>query len=190
MRKNLFPGEIILSSSSPRRRKILSMFFKVYVVKPSVDEKFYKDPIQMVMENSERKVLYVKDRRGIVVSGDTVVVFKRKILGKPKNEEDAVRMLSLLSNNWHEVYSGFSFIYSGKIYRDFSVSRVKFRKMDKDEIVNYVKSGEPMDKAGGYAIQGKGSIFVERISGCYFAIVGFPVVKFIKRLKEVVIENS
>jgi len=190
MRKNLLPGKIILASSSPRRKEILSIFFKVEVVRPSVDEVTYRNPLDMVIKNSRIKALSVGRRNGVVVSGDTVVVYSGKILGKPKNKLDAEEMLSLLSGKWHEVYSGFFFTAFGKTGEDFSRTRVKFKDLKKSEIIRYIETGEPMDKAGAYAIQGEGSVFIEKIEGCYFTVVGFPVVKFIKRLKEVLIENS
>ena len=190
MRKNSLPGKVILASSSPRRKEILSIFFKVEVVRPSINEAIYRDPLDMVIKNSKIKALSVGRRNGVVVSGDTVVVYKGKILGKPKNKLDAEEMLSLLSGKWHEVYSGFFFTAFGKSGEGFSKTQVKFKDLRKSEIIEYIETGEPMDKAGAYAIQGKGSVFIEKIEGCYFTVVGFPVVKFIKRLKEVLIENS
>ncbi len=190
MRKNSLPGKVILASSSPRRKEILSIFFKVEVVRPSINEATYKNPLDMVIKNSKIKALSVGRRNGVVVSGDTVVVYKGKILGKPKNKLDAEEMLSLLSGKWHEVYSGFFFTAFGKSGEGFSKTQVKFKDLRKSEIIGYIETGEPMDKAGAYAIQGKGSVFIEKIEGCYFTVVGFPVVKFIKRLKEVLIENS
>ena len=190
MRKNSLPGKVILASSSPRRKEILSIFFKVEVVRPSINEATYKNPLDMVIKNSKIKALSVGRRNGVVVSGDTVVVYKGKILGKPKNKLDAEEMLSLLSGKWHEVYSGFFFTAFGKSGEGFSKTQVKFKDLRKSEIIGYIETAEPMDKAGAYAIQGKGSVFIEKIEGCYFTVVGFPVVKFIKRLKEVLIENS
>ena len=190
MRKNSLPGKVILASSSPRRKEILSIFFKVEVVRLSVDEVTCRNPLDMVIENSKIKALSVGRRNGVVVSGDTVVVYKGKILGKPKNKLDAEEMLSLLSGKWHEIYSGFFFTAFGKSGEGFSKTQVKFKDLRKSEIIEYIETGEPMDKAGAYAIQGKGSVFIEKIEGCYFTVVGFPVVKFIKRLKEVLIENS
>ncbi len=190
MRKNLLPGKIVLVSSSPRRREILSLFFKVEVVRPCVEEVICENPLDMVIKNSKIKALSIRGRGGVIVSGDTVVVYKGKILGKPKNRLDAEEVLSLLSGKWHEVYSGFFFTVSGKTGEGFSKTYVKFKDLRKSEIIEYIETGEPMDKAGAYAIQGKGSVFIEKIEGCYFTVVGFPVVKFIKRLKEVLIENS
>ena len=190
MRKNSLPGKVILASSSPRRKEILSIFFKVDVVRPSIDEVIYQNPLDMVIKNSKIKALSVGRRNGVVVSGDTAVVYKGKILGKPKNKLDAEEMLSLLSGKWHEIYSGFFFTAFGKSGEGFSKTQVKFKDLRKSEIIEYIETGEPMDKAGAYAIQGKGSVFIEKIEGCYFTVVGFPVVKFIKRLKEVLIENS
>jgi len=190
MRKNLLPGKIVLASSSPRRREILSLFFKVEVVRPFVEEVTCENPLDMVIKNSKIKALSIGRKNGVIVSGDTVVTYKGKILGKPKNRSDAEKVLFLLSGKWHEVYSGFFFTVSGKTGEDLSKTYVKLKDLRKSEIIEYIETGEPMDKAGAYAIQGKGSVFVEKIEGCYFTVVGFPVVKFIKRLKEVLIENS
>lgn len=118
--------------------------------------------------------------RGIVIGADTVVVFKRKIFGKPTSKSGAARMLRILSGKEHKVYTGLVMIDSGRglFYKTYEVTRVKFRKLSKNEIKFYVASGSPLDKAGSYGIQDDyGSTFVEKITGDYFNVVGLPVVK-------------
>ena len=187
------PGRITLSSNSKRRYEILSKFFIVDKIVPEIEEINSSDFEKMVIENSKRKVLYAIDKNPIfpVVSGDTVVIFKDKIFGKPKNIEDAFYMLKALSDNWHLVYTGFYFtLQNKKSYEGISIAKVKFKDLNDEMIENYIKTDEPMDKAGSYAIQGEGSFLIEKFEGCFYTIVGFPVVKFIKKLKEAILENS
>lgn len=187
------PGRITLSSNSKRRYEILSKFFIVDKIVPEVEEINSSDFEKMVIENSKRKVLYAIDKNPIfpVVSGDTVVIFKDKIFGKPKNKEEAFYMLKELSNNWHSVYTGFYFtLQNKKSYEGVTIAKVKFKDLSDEMIENYIKTDEPMDKAGSYAIQGAGGFLIEKFEGCYYTIVGFPVVKFIKKLKEAILENS
>lgn len=187
------PGKITLSSNSKRRYEILSRFFKIHKIVPKVQEINSYDFIKMVIENSKIKANYVLNRNVIfpVVSGDTIVVFNNEIFGKPENEEDAFYMLKKLSDNWHLVYSGFYFMLkNNKCYEGVSIAKVKFKKLNDELIKDYIKTKEPMDKAGSYAIQGYGSYLIDKFEGCFYTIVGFPVVKFIKKLKEAIIENS
>ena len=136
-------------------------------------------PKDLVMTLASGKANDVATDRteGIVIGVDTIVVFEGKKLGKPKDEADAVAMLKSFSGKWQDVYSGVSLIdcATKKEIRDHEVTRVKFREMKDDEIKKYVATGEPMDKAGAYGIQGLSSIFIERVEGCYFNVMGFPV---------------
>lgn len=187
------PGRITLSSNSKRRYDILSKFFIVDKIAPEVEEINSSDFEKMAIENSKRKVLYAIDKNPVfpVVSGDTFVIFEDKIFGKPKNREEAFYMLKELSNNWHLVYSGFYFILQNKkSYEGVTIAKVKFKDLSDEMIENYIKTDEPMDKAGSYAIHGEGRFLIEKFEGCFYTIVGFPVVKFIKKLKEAIIENS
>ncbi|MCX8094700.1 MAG: Maf family protein [Caldisericia bacterium] len=191
MRKENLPGKINLVSNSKRRFDILRKFFYVEKIIPKSIELDEGDFIKLTIENSKNKVLSVKrNLYETYVSGDTVVVIDNKIFGKPKNEEDAFIMLKELSNKWHIVCSGFYFISQNIEGEGFDIAKVKFKDLKKDEILNYIKTNEPFDKAGGYAIQGLGSYLIEKFEGCFYTIVGFPVVKFIKKLKEVIFENS
>ncbi|HOC52195.1 MAG TPA: Maf family protein [Caldisericia bacterium] len=187
------PGRITLSSNSKRRYDILSKFFIVDKIAPEVEEINSSDFEKMAIENSKRKVLYAIDKNPVfpVVSGDTFVIFEDKIFGKPKNREEAFYMLKELSNNWHLVYSGFYFtLQNKKSYEGVTIAKVKFKDLSDEMIENYIKTDEPMDKAGSYAIHGEGRFLIEKFEGCFYTIVGFPVVKFIKKLKEAIIENS
>ncbi len=193
-KKNVsLPGKITLSSNSKRRYEILSKFFNVDKIVPEVEEINSSDFEKMVIENSKRKVLYAIDKNPIfpVVSGDTVVIFEDKIFGKPKNREEAFYMLKELSNNWHLVYTGFYLMLQNKkSYEGVTIAKVKFKDLSDEIIENYIKTDEPMDKAGSYAIQEQGRFLIEKFEGCFYTIVGFPVVKFIKKLKEAILENS
>ncbi len=191
MKKEDLPGKIYLVSNSKRRYDILRKFFYVEKLVPKIEEIENGDYLKVVIENSKNKVLSVNYKNlGVCVSGDTVVVLDNKIFGKPKNREDAFLMLNELSGKWHIVCSGFYFRMSEKEASGIDIAKVKFKDLKKEEIKNYIETLEPMDKAGGYAIQGLGSYLIDRFEGCFYTIVGFPVVKFIKKLKEVIFENS
>ena len=125
----------------------------------------------------------------IIIAGDTVVVLDNEILGKPKNEEDAYRMLKELSGKTHRVYSGIVVInmYNNKTEEAALYTEVKISNLTDSEILNYIKTGEPLDKAGAYGIQGYGGVFVEGINGCYYNVVGLPLNllnKMINKVKE------
>jgi len=120
----------------------------------------------------------------IVLGADTVVVAGESILEKPRDPEDARRMLQLLSGRDHDVITGICLRTAGNATVDIAVTRVRFLPLDPSEIDAYVASGEPMDKAGAYAIQGLASKFIDRIDGCYFNVVGLPVALVYRRLKE------
>lgn len=182
---------IILASTSPRRHGLaqeMGLDFEVIPSKYEEDMTLRLNPRELVKTLSYGKAKEVAERikEGIVIGVDTIVVFKGKKLGKPKNEKDAFRMLKSFSGKWQEVYSGVAMIdrKTGKEIKDYEVTRVKFRKMNNDEIWRYIKTGEPMDKAGAYGIQGLSSIFIERVEGCYFNVVGFPVHNVYKNLRK------
>lgn len=122
----------------------------------------------------------------LVIGCDTLVAFNNKILGKPKDKKDAFEMLQALSGNEHEVYSGLAIldVKSNKIIKDFVCTKVKFSKLTSLQIEKYVNTGDPMDKAGAYGIQGKAGVFVENINGCYYNVVGLPLNKLNSMLME------
>ena len=128
-------------------------------------------------------------KRGIIITADTIVVLDNQIIGKPKNKKDAERILKKLSGRTHKVYTGFSVFNSvnGKIITEYEKTFVKFRELNKKEIVDYISTGSPMDKAGAYGIQDDfGAVFVEKINGCYYNVVGLPLTKVYKSLLKVI----
>ncbi|SHJ00564.1 Maf family protein [Lutispora thermophila] len=174
---------IILASNSPRRREILSQLGVEYEVKPSdYDEKEVEsDPYKMVMlfaHNKARSIAKNINEEALVIGADTIV-YKDEIMGKPKDKDDAAVMLTRLSGTTHSVITGISVIKTPEMIAitDYEETLVKFKVLSQDEIKAYIDSGEPGDKAGAYAIQGLGSLLVEKIDGCYFNVVGLPVYK-------------
>lgn len=135
----------------------------------------------LVLSKHKADAVRSKVRDGLIIGADTIVVCKGKILGKPKDKKDAATMLSLLSGRTHEVYTGFTILdaKSGRSISDYEVTKVTFRKLSRKEISAYVASESPMDKAGAYGIQDDyGAVFVERVEGCFYNVVGFPLTKF------------
>lgn len=180
---------LVLASSSPRRKEILQKLgFSFEVFRPSIEEKLNPSSLEeSLKELARRKALQAKEYfpESLIISADTVVVFKDRVLGKPTGEKEAFEILKLLSGQWHEVISALCLIFpEDKEKTGIEKSRVKFRFLTDEEIKNYIASGEPFDKAGAYGIQGKASLFVEKIEGCYFNVVGFPLSLFVKFLLE------
>ncbi|ADT84037.1 Maf-like protein [Thermococcus barophilus] len=176
----------ILASQSPRRREILERFFENFKVVPSnADENVIEEnPREKAIEVARKKAWEVYNRvGGTVVGADTIVVLENKVLGKPKNEKEAEKMLKLLSGKTHEVITGYCIIHEGKEITGFEVTKVKFRDLSEEEIEWYVSTGEPLDKAGAYAIQGKAAIFIEWIYGDFYNVVGLPI-KVVLELKK------
>lgn len=188
---------IILASGSPRRKSLLQAVgadFKV--VAPRVVEEGIEDlsPETAVEKLARDKALEVRsrlsprDKERLIIAADTVVAYRHHVLGKPENKAGAARMLRMLSGRWHQVYTGLCLISpaDGRIITGYEVTRVKFRRLSSEYIQNYVASGEPLDKAGAYGIQELGALIVEKVDGCYFNVVGLPLVKLdrmIRRLK-------
>lgn len=175
-------SKIILASSSPRRMEILKSLGIDFEIMPSNFEEKIIDlhPENLVCEFSKNKAIDVSqrvDNNKIIIAADTLVYKDDKVLGKPKTKDEACKMLEYLSGNSHFVVTGVCIIdtFNSKIYQDFQKTKVYFKKLSKNEILSYVNTGEPMDKAGAYGIQGLGSIFVEKIEGCYFNVVGLPI---------------
>lgn len=184
--------KVILASKSPRRVEILEKIVKEFeVVQSNFDENtidFKGDIEKYVKDLSRNKAIEVSKRLNepsIVIAADTVVFQDGKVLEKPKNEEDAFSMLSSLSGNTHKVYSGICLIntYDDTVVTDCDCTEVKFSELNPRQIRNYINSGEPMDKAGAYGIQGLGGAFVEGIKGCYYNVMGLPLNKLYKALE-------
>lgn len=168
----------VLASGSPRRAELLSAAgFEFTVRVADVDESVLPNeaPHDYVARLSREKALAVASEGEIVLGADTTVVAQNEIIGKPEDANDAARMLRMLSGQWHEVLTGVSVVTDNQVRSEVAVTRVKFAELNEDEIVWYVASGEPMDKAGAYGIQGYASRFVERIEGSYSNVVGLPV---------------
>lgn len=145
-------------------------------------------PVEAVCEISKRKAKAVSQRHNgedcIIISADTVVVIDGKIIGKPRDEEDAFNIIKSLSGRTHEVFTGFTVCGKGKTETDFEVTQVKFKELCDDDIRRYVATKEPMDKAGAYGIQQKGNLFVEYIHGDYYNVVGFPISKICVTIRD------
>ncbi|SKA94509.1 septum formation protein [Caloramator quimbayensis] len=176
---------VILASNSPRRIEILNTFnIKFDVIPSEYNEKMlnFLSPYELVCELSERKASNVAQKVGedcIIIGADTVVYKDGDILGKPSDEKDAFNMLSKLSGDCHKVITGICIIDKKEknIYKSYEETLVYFKNLTENEIMDYIKTKEPFDKAGAYGIQGFGGLFVEKIEGCYFNVVGFPVNK-------------
>lgn len=181
---------MILASASPRRKEILENFgFSFKTVVKNVDETSNKDTVkEKIMEIARKKAIAVaKDfPNENVIGADTMVVINNRILGKPHNRQEAFEMLKSLSGKNHEVITAFSFINLEKniTYCDYEITKVYFKNLTDEEINWYIKTNEPMDKAGAYGIQGKGAFFVEKIEGDFFSVMGFPLGKFVRFLSE------
>lgn len=182
---------IYLASASPRRKELLEQLgLQFTVVAGNVDENV-GDPVppgSLVETLAGRKAREVAGRldRGLVIGSDTVVVWRDRILGKPGDRQEALDMLSCLQGDEHSVYSGLAVVdaETGVVHVSHERTRVFFRPAGMDEIEAYVDTGEPMDKAGAYAVQGLGAVFVEGIEGCYFNVVGLPLARLCRVLRE------
>lgn len=185
-------SRLILASGSPRRAALLKQIGFDFDIIPSVVHENldgYKSPVKLVTSLSMQKARNVarKVKQGIIVSADTLVVLDGKQLGKPRDEVEAKEMLRCLSGNEHYVYTGFTLLHmpSRRSISNYEVTRVKFRELSKEEIDAYVRSGSCLDKAGAYGIQDDfGAVFVERIDGCYYNVMGFPLTKFYVTLQK------
>ncbi|MCU6763659.1 Septum formation protein Maf [uncultured Roseburia sp.] len=186
----------ILASASPRRRDLLNQVGLSFRVMPAAGEESISksSPDQVVMELARRKAEEIasqlSDSPGnyVIVGADTVVVFKEQILGKPGDEQDAFRVLSMLSGQTHQVYTGVSVIllYTGKkqVHTFYEAADVTMYDISPEEIRDYIQTKEPMDKAGSYGIQGKGAVFIKKIHGDYNNVVGLPVSRLYQELKK------
>lgn len=181
--------KIILASASPRRKELLEIAgleFEICV--KEVDETIPKGtlpPIAAELTATKKALATAAEHpNDIVIGADTIVVDGGKILGKPHGKEDATAMLSMLSGKEHTVITGVCIACKGKTEVFHRESKVKFYPLSEKEIADYVATGEPMDKAGAYGIQGKGSLLVEGIEGDYFNIVGLPVASTVRAIKK------
>ena len=183
---------IILASSSPRRRELLSQVGIPFEVVPgNIDEENAQltgTPAQKAEQLAYMKALAVASglKSGLVLGADTIVVCDDEIFGKPADENDARRMLKKLEGREHQVITGIALVDAsdGKAKTEHEVTTVRFSKMTDMEIDAYISSGEPFDKAGAYAIQGRAAVFVESLDGCYSNVVGLPLSRLYRMLKD------
>ena len=173
--------KIVLASQSPRRRELLGQMGLTFTIqKPNIDEDAFAalPPEELVKTLSREKALHIARGAGpdtLVIGADTVVVLDGVILGKPADEGEAARMLSALSGRSHAVYTGVTAVRGEQVLSQAERTEVTFRPLTAEEITAYIRTGEPMDKAGAYGIQGLAALFVEGIRGDYANVVGLPV---------------
>lgn len=184
--------QIVLASASPRRKAIFEMLsIKALVFPARVEEDSELiSPHKLVQEHARRKAEFVAGKMPqstIVVGADTIVYINGKVLGKPADEYEAYEYLNQLSGNKHNVYSGIAVCYKHQTRTAYARSLVEFNLLSRGEMESYVATGEPMDKAGAYGIQGYGSQFIKKITGCYFNVMGFPVSTFYQLIREMII---
>ena len=172
--------QLILASASPRRKALLSLFGIPFTVRAAdIDETMdpEKPPFDEVARVSRLKALAVsRGEENIVIAADTIVVCQGKVLGKPHSEEEAAAMLRLLSGRDHQVMTGCTILFGDR------VESLHFRPLSEKEIQKYVQSGEPMDKAGAYGIQGGAALFCEKLEGDYYNVMGLPVCRLYETL--------
>lgn len=186
---------IYLASSSPRRRELLNQIRLPHtVLAMEVDESLPPglSPAEQVMALSRRKAAAAAEQLadGVVIAADTVVALGDMVLGKPENRAEALDMLERLQGATHEVYTGLTVLKlpGGRMLTDYERTGVEMRPAGRAELERYVRTGESMDKAGAYGIQGLASVFISGIRGCYFNVVGLPVFKLVQMLKELGID--
>ena len=181
--------ELILASQSPRRKELLGLFGLPFVIRVAdIDETMDKtaSAYDEVARVSREKAMAVERARGdIVVAADTIVVCENKVLGKPHSREEAMQMLRLLSGRDHQVMTGMTVLRGEKCLSCTEVTDIHFRELSPKEIAAYVATGEPMDKAGAYGIQGGAALFAEKMVGDYYNVMGLPVCKLRQLLFEV-----
>jgi septum formation protein len=184
------PVRVVLASGSPRRHDLLNLIGIAHQVVPAnIDESLRgrESPRKHAERLAREKASAVigRDPNLVAIGADTIVLIDKKILGKPANSVDAGTMLRLLSGREHTVVTAVAVARGKKIVSDVEEVAVKFRKLSDDEIDAYIATGEPMDKAGAYGIQGFGATIVERIEGDYFAVMGLPLVRLVSLLADV-----
>ncbi|MHA1651289.1 MAG: Maf family protein [Candidatus Helarchaeota archaeon] len=180
-----------MASESPRRRALLKKIGVEFErIRPKYQEIMHKGdtPEKYIWNNAVQKAKSVIDEidEGIIIAADTIVVKDREILGKPKDKNDAQRMLKTLSGTSHYVYTALVVLekFSNKMEVKIEKTKVEMRKLEEDEILRYINSGEPLDAAGGYKIQEQGAKFIKRIEGCYYNVVGLPIASLVEMLKK------
>lgn len=191
------PKPLVLASASPRRAELLRLLDLPFTVCPSSiveDGVSHLLPAQQAIHLAARKAQAVAAvvSWGIVVGADTIVENDGQILGKPANEAHARDMLRQLSGRTHNVFTGIALLDcpTGRMFSDVERTAVTFRALTEDEIIAYVASGSPMDKAGAYGIQDMSAVFAEKIEGCFYNVVGFPLTKFYVALRSFIVQPA
>ena len=182
---------VILASASPRRKELLLKLFDKFTIEPADIEEALPEDIgaefaPLFLSAAKANKVASRHREDLVIAADTIVVWNGEILGKPRDEADAARMLRLLSGTTHKVLTGCCISLKGENVGFTVESYVTFYPLTDREIDDYVKSGEPMDKAGAYAIQGEGAFLVESIEGDYYNIVGLPIARLKREIEQLV----
>ncbi len=177
--------KIILASGSPRRKELMALLFgdnfEIITSAYEEDNTLNLPPKELVLLHSLEKGRDVAEKlqEGIVIAADTLVSFENKVLGKPKTAQEAKEMLNKINGKMVEVLTGLAVIdtKSKKELQDFEKAKIKIKQMTSQEISGYIETGEPLDKAGAFAVQGKGAVLIEKIEGDFFGIVGLPLFK-------------
>ncbi len=183
MLHNLLKNEnIVLASRSPRRAFLLEQVGMQFEQIPSHIEENLNgmQPDDFVLHCSNKKAEEIQKSHtdSLIIGADTIVVLNNEIIGKPQNDEDAFQILKKLSGKCHEVLTGVSILFHDLQLSDIAKTKVFFKLISDEDIKEYISTGEPMDKAGAYGIQGYGSQFIDKIEGCYFNVMGFPIPLF------------
>ena len=181
---------VILASASPRRRELLDLVGIAHEVIPADIDETYTEGEEAAghaerLAREKGTTLAKRYTKAVVISADTIVLIDGLVLGKPRDEADAARMLAMLGGQTHVVLTAVAVTYRGKMRSAVESVRVTFRTLDRERIGAYIATGEPMDKAGAYGIQGFGATLVERIDGDYFAVMGLPLARMVDLLQEV-----
>ena len=183
--------KLILASASPRRRELITQVGVSFVIEVSDVEEVLDDTLSLELQVQslalqKAQVVAAQHKDGLVLGADTVVVDAGSLLGKPQNTEEAAEMLRSLSGKWHQVMTAVALVDANDTKHEWTsveITNVKFRDLTEDDIAAYVATGESMDKAGAYGIQGYGALLVERIEGCYNNVVGLPLQLVAKGLR-------
>jgi len=188
--KSLIEVPVVLASSSPRRRDLLNLVgisHKVHAADADESYRAREEPVDHAdrLARLKAETVLALHPDSLVIGADTIVVVDENILGKPRDEADAARMLGMLSGRTHNVITAVAVAWKGRVVSTTEEVSVTFRRLTPDEISTYVATGEPMDKAGAYGIQGYGATIVRRIEGDYFAVMGLSLVRLIELMGEV-----
>jgi septum formation protein len=179
--------KVVLASASPRRRELLGLIGIPHEVRPAnVDESYRpgETPVEHVERLAREKAVTIDAPDGVTIGSDTIVVVDGDVLGKPRDREHARAMLERLSGRSHVVMTAVAIRWRGELRSTVEQVGVTFRALDSDEIERYIDTGEPMDKAGAYGIQGYGATIVDRVDGDYFSVMGLPLNRLVRLLRD------